>query len=217
MLLSDGLCCFNKLDDNGYGGFPDKSREQKSNYVKNPQAKVCGFFYFAVMITFTATILQFEKKGEKTGWSYINMPADIAEQLKPGCKKSFKVKGKLDSHSITQVSMLPMGDGNFIIPFNADMRKGTGKKKGAMIKVQLTEDKKEYEVNKDLMDCLADEPAALAFFKTKTRSFQNYYSKWIESAKTETTKAKRIAMAVSSLSKKIEFGEMLRMERGRKQ
>ena len=101
----------------------------------------------------------------------------------------------------------------FIMPINAAMRKGTGKKKGAMLKVQLAEDKKEYELNTDLMECLADEPAAMAFFKTKNQSFQNYYSKWVESAKTEATKAKRIAMAVSSLAKKIEFGEMLRMQR----
>lgn len=168
------------------------------------------------MITFTATIHQFDKKGEKTGWSYIEVPADIAGQIKPGVKKSFKVKGKLDAYSIHQVSLIPMGNGSFIIPFNADMRKGTGKKKGAMIKVRLAEDKKEYELNKDLMDCLADEPAALAFFKTKTRSFQNYYSKWIESAKTDLTRAKRIAMAVSSLAKKMEFGEMLRMERDKR-
>ncbi len=169
------------------------------------------------MVTYTTSILQFDKKGEKTGWSYIDVPADIAEQLKPGCKKSFKVKGKLDKFSIEQVSLLPMGNGNFIMPFNAVMRKGTGKKKGAMLKVQLAEDKKEYELNKDLMDCLADEPAAIAFFKTKNRSFQNYYSKWVESAKTEETKAKRIAMAVSSLAKKIEFGEMLKMERDKRQ
>ncbi len=169
------------------------------------------------MITFTATIYQFDKKGEKTGWSYIEVPADIAEQLKPGVKKSFKVKGKLDAFTISQVSLLPMGDGNFIIPFNAAMRKGTGKKKGAMLKVQLTEDKNEYELNNDLMECLADEPAALKFFQSKTRSFQNYYSKWIESAKTESTKAKRIAMAVSSLAKQIEFGDMLRMERDKRQ
>ena len=169
------------------------------------------------MITYTTCILQFDKKGEKTGWSYIDVPADIAEQLKPGVKKSFKVKGKLDGCSISQVSLLPMGNGNFIMPINAAMRKGTGKKKGAMLKVQLAEDKKEYELNKDLMECLADEPAAMAFFKTKNRSFQTYYSKWVESAKTEPTKAKRIAMAVSSLTKKIEFGEMLRMERDKRQ
>ena len=77
----------------------------------------------------------------------------------------------------------------------------------------LAEDTKAYQLNTELMDCMADEPAALEFFKTKSLSFQNYYSKWVESAKTEPTKAKRIAMAVSSLAKKIEFGEMLRMQR----
>jgi hypothetical protein len=173
----------------------------------------CFFYFVVVMIIYTTTICQFEKQGEKTGWSYIDVPADIAEQLKSGCKKSFKVKGRLDAFNISQVSLLPMGNGSFIIPFNASMRKGTGKKKGAMIKVQLTEDTKAYELNKDLLECLADEPAAMAFFKTKTRSFQTYYSKWVESAKTEATKAKRIAMAVSSLANKIEFGEMLRMQR----
>lgn len=165
------------------------------------------------MITHSTTILKFDKQGEKTGWTYIDVPADIAEQLKPGCKKSFKVKGKLDTYNIAQVSLLPMGNGNFIMPLNAAIRKGIGKRKGAMVKVQLLEDKKSYQLNTELMECLADEPAALGFFKSKPPSFQSYYSKWVESAKTEGTKAKRIAMAVSSLAKKIEFGEMLRMQR----
>jgi len=173
-------------------------------------------FYFACMIHFTATIQQFEKKGEKTGWTYIDIPADIAAAIKPGCKKSFRVKGRLDKFAIQQVALMPMGDGNFILAINAAMRKGTGKKKGAMLDVQLSEDKKQYELNKDLVECLADEPAALAFFTAKPKSHQHYYSKWIESAKTETTKAKRIALAVSSLAKKMEFGEMLRMERDKK-
>lgn len=168
------------------------------------------------MIQFNAEVKQFEKKGEKTGWSYIDVPANIATAIKPGAKKSFKVKGALDAHTIRQVSLLPMGSGDFIMPFNAAMRKATGKRKGSIIQVQLAEDQKAYELNKELLECLADEPDALAFFNTKTRSFKQYYSKWVESAKTQTTKAKRIAMAVSALSKKIEFGEMLRLERDKK-
>ena len=167
----------------------------------------------AAMITYSATILKFDKQGEKTGWTYIEVPAAIADQLKPNCKKSFKVKGKLDEYNIAQVSLLPMGDGNFIMPLNAAIRKGIGKRKGAIVKLQLTEDTKIYRLNAELMECLADEPAALDFFKSKPASFQSYYSKWVESAKTEETRARRIAMAVSSLAKKIEFGEMLRMQR----
>ena len=44
------------------------------------------------MIKFTATIKQFAEQGEKTGWTYIDVPENIALQLKPNNKKSFRVK-----------------------------------------------------------------------------------------------------------------------------
>ena len=165
------------------------------------------------MVKYTTTILKFDKQGEKTGWTYIEVPEKIAGQLKPGCKKSFRVKGKLDDYKIEQVALIPMGNGDFIIPINAAMRKGTGKRKGALLNVQLQEDKKEYQLNAAFMECLEDEPAALDFFKSKSASYQRYYSKWIDSAKTEATKTKRIALAVSSLAKKMEYGEMLKIQR----
>jgi hypothetical protein len=162
------------------------------------------------MIEFTATLKQFSEQGEKTGWTYIEIPADIADALKPGNKKSFRVKGKLDKYPIDHVALLPMGGGSFIMAVNAEMRKGLGKKKGAMVKVKLQEDKKEFAFNKDFTDCLADEPAAKAFFSTLPGSHQRYFSKWIDSAKTEQTKTKRIAWAVTALSKKQGYNEMIR-------
>lgn len=169
------------------------------------------------MVKFTATLLQFAEQGEKTGWTYIEVPADLAEQLKPGTKKSFRVKGKLDHFSIEGVALVPMGGGNFILAVNADMRKGIGKRKGALVKVQLQEDKKGYVLNADLVECLADDPAAQAFFKSLPQGHQNYFSKWIDSAKTEPTKAKRIAMAVSALSKRMGYPEMIRSNKQKKE
>ena len=165
------------------------------------------------MIDFTATLKQFAEQGEKTGWTYFEIPADLAQRLKPGNKKSFRVKGKLDNYKITGVSLLPMGGGVFIMAVNASMRKGIAKKKGAMIRVRLEEDKNEFSFNKDFMECLDDEPAAIAFFKTLPGSHQRYFSKWIDSAKTVETKAKRIAWAVTALAKKQGYGEMLRSNR----
>src|SRR4030095_16227544 len=168
------------------------------------------------MVQYTTTIHRFEKQGEKTGWTYIEIPADIAQQLKPGNKKSFRVKGKLDDFKITGVSLLPMGGGSFIMALNATMRKGMGKRHGAMLKVQLEEDKKGYRLNADLLDCLRDEPRAFEAFYAMPKSFQNYYSKWIESAKTEPTKTKRIAYAVSTLAKNMNFSEMIHsMQKGK--
>jgi hypothetical protein len=162
------------------------------------------------MIQFTITLKRFEKQGEKTGWTYIEIPADIAGKLKPGNKKSFRVKGKLDAHKIAGVSLLPMGGGAFIMAVNAAMRKGIGKRYGAMVKVQLEEDKKPFQFNKDFMDCLGDEPVAIEFFKTLAGSHQRYFSKWIDDARTEPTRTKRIAQAVTALSRKMGYPEMIR-------
>ena len=159
---------------------------------------------------FTATIHQFAQQGEKTGWSYIEIPVDIVQKLKPGNKKSFRVKGKLDNHSIKSVALIPMGGGKFIMTINASMRKSIGKRKGAMLKVALEEDKSQFVFNKDFMDCLKDEPVAMNFFKTLPGSHQRYFSKWIDDAKTDPTKTKRIAQAVTALSKEFGYGEMLR-------
>ena len=85
------------------------------------------------MVLFSTTIHKFDKQGEKTGWTYLEIPADIAQQLVPGNKKSFRVKGKLDNHSIKGVALLPMGGGTFIMPLNSAMRKGIGKRQGAQL------------------------------------------------------------------------------------
>lgn len=162
------------------------------------------------MIQFTATILKFGQQGEKTGWTYIAIPAAMAEQLQPGSKKSFRVKGKLDEFAIQGVALVPMGGGDFIMALNAGIRKGIGKKKGAQLKVQLAVDKVPYQINSVFMECMEDEPAALTFFKSLPLAHQNYFSKWIESAKTEPTKIKRIAQAVTALSRKMGFPEMVR-------
>lgn len=162
------------------------------------------------MVQYTTTILRFDKQGEKTGWTYIEVPEKIALQLKPNNKKAFRVKGRLDAFSFEGLSLIPMGGGNFILALNAIIRKGIGKTKGALVQVQLNVDEKQVLPPPELLECLADEPSALEQFNLFARSHQNYFTKWIESAKTDETKAKRIAQAVTALSRKMDFGAMIR-------
>jgi len=162
------------------------------------------------MVQYTTRILRFGEMGEKTRWRYIEIPADIATKLKPDYKKSFRVKGKLDNFSIEKVALLPMGEGLFIMPFNAEMRKGTGKREGTMLKVSFEVDERVIEINAELLDCLADEPEALKFFKSLSKSHQGYFSKWIDTPKTDATKAKRIAECVNALLLHRNFSMMIR-------
>lgn len=168
------------------------------------------------MVQYNTEILRFKEQGEKTGWSYIEVPAHIVQKLKPGCKVSFRVKGKFDNYPIKQVALLPMGGGDFIIPINAAIRKGTRKRNGNTLKVQLEEDKSDFVFNAEFMACLEDEPEALKFFKSQPGSHQKYFSKWIDSAKTDATKTKRIAMAVSGLARHLRYNQMLKDARAKK-
>jgi hypothetical protein len=161
-------------------------------------------------VAFTAVLHKYEKQGEKTGWTYVEIPVDITQQLKPGNRKEFKVKGKLDNYILKRVSLIPVGGSRFIMPVNATMRKAIGKRHGAMVTLKLSVDNSDFVFNKDFLECLADEPAAQKNFKTMPGSHQRYFSKWIDDARTEATKTKRIAMAVNALSKGFDFGRMLR-------
>ena len=155
-------------------------------------------------------------RGEKTGWTYIEVPADIALKLKPDNKKSFRVKGKIDDFPIHAVALIPMGEGDFIMALNAEMRKSIGKRKGAKLQVQMEVDNAPLPVSEELMTCLEDEPEALEKFNALPMSHRNYYSNWIQSAKTEPTKAKRIAMTINAMLKGWDFAQMLRAERAAK-
>ncbi|QDK77983.1 DUF1905 domain-containing protein [Spirosoma sp. KCTC 42546] len=168
------------------------------------------------MPTFTTILQKFGEKGDKTRWTYIEIPLAISDELKPGQKKAFRVKGTLDNHPIKLVSLLPMGrslnpDGGFMMPINAGMRRGMGKEEeGTQITVTLELDTDPLPQSADLLDCLEDDPAALAHFRKLSPSHQNYFSNWIEDAKTIETKTKRLTQAVTGLSMGMDFGQMIR-------
>ena len=162
------------------------------------------------MLEFSATILRFREQGEKTGWTYIEVPASLAGQLVPGNKKGFRVKGFLDDHPFGNISLLPMGGGNFILTLNASVRKGIKKNIGSKIGVRMVVDTKPILPPKELLECLEDEPKALERFNQLPKSHQNYFTQWINQAKTEPTKAKRIASSINALAKGLGFSEAVR-------
>lgn len=168
------------------------------------------------MNTFKAILERFDKMGEKTGWTFIRIPPKITQKLSPGNKKAFRVKGHLDAFPIQEVALIPMGEGEFIMAINAQMRKGIRKEKGAEINVKLELDETPMVICPEFMEALEFEPKGLEYFNSLPKGHQRYFSTWIESAKTEPTRVKRIAMAVNYLTKKMGFSDMLRAEKAKK-
>src|ERR1700761_4885291 len=166
------------------------------------------------MVEFTTIILQFAEQGEKTGWTYIEIPADIAQQLKPGNKKSFRVKGMLDALPVNGMALMPMGGGNFIMALKAEVRKGVHKRAGAMLQVRLEADNDfKGEMPNDLQECFDFEPEAYEFFNSLAKSHREYFIRWINDAKTNETRAKRIVNTVNAMLRKWSYSQMLRAMR----
>ncbi len=163
------------------------------------------------MIEFNTIILQFAEQGEKTGWSYIEIPTDLAQQLKPNNKKSFRVRGMLDGFAVSGMALMPMGGGDFIMALKADVRKAIHKNARAMLQVRLEEDTDyKVEMPDDLQECFDFEPEALDFFSSLPKSHREYFIKWIEGAKTSETRAKRIINTVNAMLRKWRYNDMMR-------
>lgn len=166
------------------------------------------------MISFKVLIEKFKEKGEKTGWTYIHIPFDIADQIKADCLTSYRVKGFLDEIPIDGMALVPMGEGDFILALKSDLRKKLHKKAGDLLSVCL-EEHPDFKIDMpiDLEECLNEQPHFLENFLKQPKSHQHYFFNWINSAKTEPTRAKRIAMTVNAMDRGYDYGQMIREEK----
>ncbi|MBK7390471.1 MAG: DUF1905 domain-containing protein [Bacteroidetes bacterium] len=73
------------------------------------------------------------------------------------------MKGKIDATPIKMIALIPMGQGNFIMPVKADLRKLLGKKHGMHVEVELQIEKEEVQLDSDFVRCLEEDPAAKRF------------------------------------------------------
>lgn len=162
------------------------------------------------MIRFKAKIELEKRPGDKLGWSFILLNPSQSARLNPGVRRSFRVKGSLDEFEIERTSLLPVRGGRLMLPFNASMRRNTGKKAGDSVWVELEVDKRRLPRSLELIACLKDEPAAQAFFKSLNQSHQNYFNNWVRSAKTAETKSRRITTALQALSQQKNYTMMVR-------
>lgn len=167
------------------------------------------------MHSFQTIILKFASKGEKTGWTYVDIPPDIISKLKLKTKKEFRIKGLIDDVKIERLATYPIGNGNFIIALNADLRKKLGKKEGATVQVKFELDISEPLQSQELIDCLNEDPIALKQFNTLNLSHRNYFHRYIYTAKGADTKAGRIVNTINAMHKKQNFGEMIRSLKGK--
>jgi Domain of unknown function (DUF1905) len=162
------------------------------------------------MITFEAVLKKLGNQGEKTGWIYISIPAEIAQEIKPNNRKTFKVKGGLDKLVIEKVSILPIVEIGFILAVNAAMRKELNKKEGDTIVVSIEEDDDIEKLSQTLLDSINNAPEAVEYFTKLPPSHKVAYSNWVKSAKSEFVIANRIASVIKACTLKMSYSDMMK-------
>ncbi|WP_308601577.1 YdeI/OmpD-associated family protein [uncultured Dysgonomonas sp.] len=144
-------------------------------------------------------LLKTEGKG---AWTFVEIP-EI-----PMPKTSFgmlKVKGKIDDYEFSNTHLMPIGNGHVGLAVRAEIRKKIKKQAGDIVHIIIYEDKTSLIIPQELLLCLEYEDGVLEKFRTYTGGQKKAFINWINSAKTEQTKADRIAKAISMIQKGEKF------------
>lgn len=136
----------------------------------------------------------------KGGWTYAEVP-----EIAPDPSNPFgwvQVRGWIDDFEIGPYKLMPMGNGQLFLPVRAEIRKALGKGAGDTVTVVLYADASERPVPEEVRACFANEPAIVAeTFAGFTPGERKAYLDWIYQAKTEETRANRIARMMERLER----------------
>jgi uncharacterized protein YdeI (YjbR/CyaY-like superfamily) len=82
-----------------------------------------------------------------------------------------------------------------------DIRAKVGKEVGDMISVTIEQDleKRTVTVPEDLQKAMDEHPEVVSFFNNLAYTYQKEYVKWIEGAKREATRLRRIDKAIEMM------------------
>jgi Bacteriocin-protection, YdeI or OmpD-Associated/Domain of unknown function (DUF1905) len=134
-------------------------------------------------------------KSEGTG-TYVVVPLDVPALF--GSRRP-PVSGTVNGFSF-RTTLAPYGD-DWYLGFNSKVREEAGIAAGETVVVELERDDepREVEVPPDLAEALAGDDAARKTFEGFSYSHRKQYVDWIEEAKREETRLRRIEKAVGLL------------------
>jgi hypothetical protein len=132
----------------------------------------------------------------KTATAFV-VPPEILEGL--GSNKRPKVVATFKGH--TYRTSIGSRGSEYLLPVSGEIRKKTGVEAGDELDVEVELDAapREVTVPADLADALKAEPAARRFFDGLTFSQQSWFVLWVEGAKKDETRQRRVSESVELL------------------
>lgn len=112
-----------------------------------------------------------------------------------------KIRGKIDDYELSNVHLMPLGNGNVFLAVKSEIRKNIKKQAGDTVHIILSEDKTPLIIPEELILCMKYEDGILQKFEAYSDADRRSFISWIYSAKTEQTIADRIAKTMAMVQK----------------
>jgi hypothetical protein len=131
------------------------------------------------------------------GGAFVTIPFDVEKTFG---KKRVKVKATIAGESY-RGSLVRMGGDYHILGVSKEIREKTGNTIGDEIEIELEEDteRREVSIPQDLKQALEDDPEAGNIFSQLSYTHQKEYVQWIEEAKRDQTRQRRVAQTTEML------------------
>jgi hypothetical protein len=132
-------------------------------------------------------------------WTFVTVPFNVQTEFKE--KGQVRVKGTVNSVAFRS-SLMPHGNGKHFLVVNRSIREQAGVRAGDMVKAVIERDTKARVVNlpNDFKRALARNARAKAGYEKLAYSHKKAYVEWIESAKKEETRVKRIKTSLANIA-----------------
>ena len=144
---------------------------------------------------FDATLIRPEGVGT---WTYFDIPLDILKLF--GAKGQVRVRGTINGQPF-RTSARPHGDGRHYIVVNRSIRDSICVTPGDVVQVVMERDTapRTVEIPTDFADALAAKEKQRQVFEALSYSHKKEFVEWIESAKKEENRQRRIEKSLEML------------------
>ncbi|MBV9646157.1 MAG: DUF1905 domain-containing protein [Candidatus Eremiobacteraeota bacterium] len=147
------------------------------------------------VIRFKARLFRDPKAAKNGSWALLTMPKSVSEKL----AGMTKVEGTINGHPF-RAPLEPNADRGRCLRVNKAVREGAGADAGDTVSLAVLGPEPEAKVPPDLRGVLNASFEAKTLWNELTPLGRRDWVRWIESAKTPETRARRITRTVDQLS-----------------
>lgn len=138
-------------------------------------------------------------EGEGDAWTFVYLPPEVSQAL--GTRGMVAVKGTMNGHAF-RTSAQPSGKGTHMLTVNKQLQAAAGARPGDTVDIvlELNTETPQVVVPADLARALRTSPEATRLWKEITPRAREEWVEWVESARKEDTRARRVVAVVERLA-----------------